>query len=223
MSNEQWIQLVDALRSDDIDRAVDASQTLAEIADATHIPALYTLLQDNDFFVREAAADPLARLEGPRALPLLFQALTRGQQDGHDNDGLSTITADVIEQHQDDVVPLLLAMLRAPRSEERTHAAWALGFVSSDLAREALLLAVTDESADVRATAIGSLSSFKTDRTLDTLIHALADPDAQVRVSAAASLGYLNDRRAIPALRTALHDGAEQVRLFAAYALERLT
>ncbi len=219
---QQWIHLVDALRSDDIDRAVDAAQTLAEIADATHIPALYQLLQDHDFFVREAAADPLARLEGARALPRLFQALRRGRQDGHDNDGLTALTADVIEQHQDDALPVLLAMHRSPSSEERAEAAWALGFVASDLACEALLHAVRDESTAVRSAAIGSLSSCKTGTTREILIQALTDPDEEVRVNAAASLGYLGDQQAVPALQAALHDPEPQVRAFAAYALERL-
>ena len=62
---------------------------LGEITDSSRIPEWERLVQDDDFFVREAAASPLINLEGIEALPLLLESLERGAREGHDNDGLA--------------------------------------------------------------------------------------------------------------------------------------
>ena len=89
MNEGEWDRLIADLRSsDDWDRAVEAARTLGEVADQSRVPDLERLIEDDDFFVREAAAGPLCRLKGLDALPLLLQASERGRLEGHDNDGL---------------------------------------------------------------------------------------------------------------------------------------
>jgi HEAT repeat protein len=223
MTTPAWADiLVDLRAEDDVDRIVQAAAHLDAVADESHVPDLYRLIQDDDWFVREAAAVPLARLEGVRALPLLFRALTRGTQAGHDNDGLGSTIADVLEEHSEACAPLLVSMIADPDPELRAHAAWALGWQPPEIAHMPLLRAAQDSHAQVRASAAGSLSSFKIAGTMEALRSLLGDSDEQVRVSATAALGYLGDRRALPALQAALHDLSERVRSFAQYALEKL-
>jgi HEAT repeat protein len=223
MTTTDWERiLADLHAEDDVDRIVQAAGRLDVIATEAHVPDLYRLIQDNDWFIREAAAEPLARLEGVRALPLLFRALTCGQQQGQDNDGLSTTIVNLMEAHQPECAPLLLAMLQDTEATIRENGAWALGWQPSAIALAPLLKAVRDSDARVRAAAAGSLSSFKVAESVDALIPLLYDSDEQVRVSAAAALGYLGDPYAVPALQSALHDRSERVRSFAQYALDRL-
>ncbi len=218
--SSEWHRLVEDLRSDD--RAVRAASIFGRVADESRVPDLYRLLESDDFFIREAAAEPLARLEGARALPALFTALTRGESEGHDNDGLVATVSDLLEDNPQGVAPLVLQMVSAPEWEQREHAAWALGFLPSDVALEPLLAALRDESPDVRSAAAGSLGSFEGEDVLLPLIECLRDDDKRVRVSAADALGYLGERQAVPALRKALDDPDKDVRLFAAEALRNL-
>lgn len=220
MPLSEWERLVEDLRSDD--RAVRAASVLARVADESRVPDLYRLLGSDDCFVREAAAEPLARLEGARALPALFTALTRGESEGYDNDSLVGIISELLEDNPQGAAPLVLQMVSAPEWKVREHAAWALGFLPSDVALEPLLVALSDESPDVRSAAAGSLGSFEGEDVLLPLIECLRDDDKRVRVSAADALRYLGDRHAVPALREALDDPDNDVRLFAAEALRDL-
>jgi HEAT repeat protein len=223
MTTSEWERILADLRAeDDVDRIVRAAEQLDALADQSHISDLHRLIQDDDWFIRETAAAPLARLEGARALPLLFHALTRGQQQGHDNDGLSTTIVSVLEEHRQACAPLLLSMLADPDPAKRAHAAWGLGWQPPEVACVPLLTALRDPDANVRGAAAGSLGSCKVDGITDALLPLLYDSDEQVRVDVAAALGYRGDTRAIPALQIALHDPSERVRSFAKYALERL-
>lgn len=226
MSQSDWAQLLqDLYNITDIDRTVRASLALAEVANETHTLELYRMLQDESFFIREAAAVPLARLEGIKALPALFQAFARGIQDGHDNDGLNATIADLLEAHQKEAAPILLKMLTKTDDEIRANAAWALGFVASEITAEPLIYALNnDESSKVRSEAAGSLGSFRGNpKVLDELVRAIKDKDEQVCISAISSLGYLGDKRGIPPLQEALKGSTERVREFARYSLQRLT
>jgi bilin biosynthesis protein len=220
----EWERVVSDLRQvEDIDRAVEASFTLARIAGPSRIPDLYDLLEDPDDFVREAAADPLAHLEGIRAIPALFRALTRGIQEGHDNDSLHATLSALLEAHQQQAVLILTEMLNDASSATRANAAWGLGFVSSEASPDVLVGALRDENANVRSAAAASLASFKGDlQAVDSLIGALKDSDEQVRIAAAHALGYGEDKRAVSPLREAQHDPSESVRTFATRALKQL-
>jgi HEAT repeat protein len=225
MSQSDWAQLLqDLYNIADIDRAVKASLALAEVANETHTLELYKLLQDESFFIREAAAVPLARLEGIKALPALFQAFTRGIQDGYDNDGLNATIADLLESHQKEATPILLKMLTETDDEIRANAAWALGFVASEITAEPLMYALNnDESSKVRSAAAGSLGSFSGNpKVVDELVKAIKDKDEQVRISVISSLGYLGDRRGIPPLQEVLKGSSERIGEFVRYALQQL-
>src|SRR5262249_38049886 len=103
MPKQNWSQIIQDLHSNDINRAVRACELISEIADESNVSDLYLMLNDDVFFVREAVATPLARLEGTRALPNLFKAYTRGFQEGHDNDGLSETITHLLKTNQKEV------------------------------------------------------------------------------------------------------------------------
>jgi HEAT repeat protein len=225
MSKTSWSQLIQDLRGEDIDRSVNACQKIYEVADKSHIPELYSLLDDESFYIREAAASPLARLEGIKALPYLFQAYTRGIQDGHDNDGLTTTIADLLEENVKEIAPLLVEMLQSPNSETRFNAAWALGFTASQIKPNILLdLLETENNPKVRSAIIGSLSSFtgSTD-VAEKLLSLLNEQDEEARIDVISSLGYLGNKMAIAPLKDLLKETtSSRIREFTNYALKNL-
>lgn len=224
MPDELWSQLVNDLRnSADMKRAVKAAKAISKVATVAHIPMLYDLLQDASFWVREVAAEPLARLEGIKALPALFQALTQGELDGHDNDGLSFCIIELVEADKTAAAPVLLEMLSSTDAERRSQALWALGFVASEIPADALLAALSDPDERVCGDAAGSLASFKDDpRVVDALLNCLNDGNQYVRDCVVSALGYLGDKRALEPLKALQKDTPESSRRFLAYALQQL-
>ncbi len=206
MRTAGWNQWIRDLYSEDVDRAVRACEEISQTADETNISDLYSLLEDDNFFIREAAAYPIARLEGVRALPALFRAYTRGIQDGHDNDGMSEAIGDLLEKNQKAALPLLENMLLDDGKDVRANAAWALGFVAEQIAPAILMnLLEKENDLDVRLAAIGSLGSFDGyPEVVDILISLLDDSNEQVLVSAIFSLSYMGDKRAIAPLNSSL-------------------
>jgi HEAT repeat protein len=225
MSKTNWSQLIEDLRGEDIERLVNAYQKIYEVADESHVPELYSLLNDESFVVREAAASPLARLEGVKALPYLLQAYTRGFQDGHDNDGLTATITDLLDDMSEEVAPLLLEMLHSEESETRANAAWALGFTASQIKPNVLLdLLESENNPKVRLAVIGSLSSFTgSSEVAEKLISLLSDTDEQVRINVISSLGYLDNQIAIAPLKEILKETInDRIREFTEYALKNL-
>jgi HEAT repeat protein len=225
MGNSHWVQLIRDLHGENVDRAVHACEEISETADETDIPELYSLLEDDSFFIREAAAFPLTRLEGVRALPALFRAFTRGIQDGHDNDGMCVAIGDLLEENQQAALPLLENMLLDEDKDVRANAAWALGYVAEQISPGILLSLLENESdLEVRLATIGSLDSFNGyPEVVDKLISLLSEANEQVLIAAISSLGYLGDKRAIAPLKIILQKTASsEIRRFAKYSIKQL-
>ena len=133
MSENDWDDIVTLLRDlGDVDRAVAAGQRLQAMATAEDVPRLLALLKDDSFFVREAAAWPLSDLGTTEALPQLLEALHRGFQEGHDNDGLSAALADLAELKPHEASLELKEILKAGPSHLREHAIWLLEFCKNE-------------------------------------------------------------------------------------------
>src|SRR5262245_30959652 len=111
-----WDRIIADLHDvEDVDRAVAACEALDKAADESWLPRLHRLLAEGrDFFVREAAAAPIARLEGLRALPQLLHALHLGEQEGHDNDGLVCLITGLVSDNPEEAAPALRQMIRDP-------------------------------------------------------------------------------------------------------------
>src|SRR5262245_62085550 len=178
----EWDRIVADLHNVfDVDRAVKACDALDKAADESWLPRLHRLLaKDGSFFVREAAAVPIARLEGLRALPNLLHALKLGEDDGHDNDGLVAVISDLVSANPEEAAPILLQMIRSRSERKRSNAAWLWGFAAEALTAEPLLKLLNDSSAQVRSSAIGSLPSCKgREDVFDGLVNALEDPNEE--------------------------------------------
>ena len=221
----EWDRIVADLHNVfDVDRAVKACETLDRVASESWLPRLHRLLtKDKSFFVREAAAYPVARLEGLRALPKLLHALKLGEDDGHDNDGLVAVISDVVSAHPEEEAPILLQMIRSRSERKRSDAAWLWGFAAEALTPEPLIKLLDDSSSRVRSGAIGSLPSFKgREDVFAGLVNALQDEDEEVRCAAVSSLGYFGDKRAKSPLRMLYYDSSESVRHMIEYAIEQI-
>lgn len=126
----EWDRLIADLEAtgEDTDRAVAACEALDKAADTSWLPRLYELLATGrDFFAREAAAGPIARLEGSRALPQLLHALELGKAEGHDNDGLNSVIVTLIEADPEQATIALRQLLQVPSEYQRAAAADLLG------------------------------------------------------------------------------------------------
>ena len=219
-----WSQLIKDLRSDNVDRFNDAWKKLSELADETTVPVLYLLLNDESISVRETAANMLSRLDGAKALPLIFQAYTRGFREGYENEGMTKIIVDLLEENQEDVTPLLLDMLNSKDSDTLQNAAWALGFVSSQISPTPLIELINNNTNfKVRATATASLGSFKGyPEVFDQLVLLLKDSDFYVKDSAVIALGNLGEKRAVGLLQEMKKEASEIEQMSIHFALEKL-
>ena len=115
--------------SRDVAAACEAAKELYDNSRLEDRHALLTLLQHDDFFVREAAAWPLCSLGVTTALPQLFVAFQRGFNDVHDNDGFSTAVIEMASLHKESTRLALEEILTAgddPSSVK--HAQWLLEF-----------------------------------------------------------------------------------------------
>jgi HEAT repeat protein len=125
MNEQEWIEIVQALGASDIDSAVDAAERLDVRASVDDVPRLLTLLRNEDFFIREAAAWPLCHLTGHLVLKELFAAYQLGFEQGHDNDGF---TAALLDMDLAKAKKPLGALLEIGDEIEKSHAAWLLEF-----------------------------------------------------------------------------------------------
>jgi hypothetical protein len=128
MNPSAWIEIVDGLKSRDVDTCVAAASRLHAEADAGDISDLLALLESDDFFVREAAAWPLAELAGPTVLPQLFRAYQRGFDEGHDNDGFTTALMEIPALFPNETAAALARVVATSADPTRGHALWLLEF-----------------------------------------------------------------------------------------------
>ena len=128
MSPSEWQRVVKALHNVESDYlAVDAAAELQAKATIEDVPMLLDLLDDQSFFVREAAAWPLSDLGVVEALPMLLDAYQRGLDEGHDNDGFSAALADLVEA-KPDASRLRLDFLAHEGRPGSKHVQWLLQF-----------------------------------------------------------------------------------------------
>src|SRR5688572_3538313 len=121
----KWDRIIaDVQNTDDTDGALAACAALDRAADRSRLPHLYSLLKGgSNFFVREAAAVPVARLDGLRALSHLLEAMRLGGKEGHDNDGMCSLISDVVSENPRAAAPILTEMIRGRSAQRRADAA----------------------------------------------------------------------------------------------------
>ena len=128
MEHTDWLSIVSGLSNPDVNTCVNAAARLRAEAGKADIPRLLELLGSNDFFIREAAAWPLAELEGPKVLVELLLAYQRGFDESHDNDGFTAALLEIPALHPKETRPSLERILEVAQDPMRGNAAWLLEF-----------------------------------------------------------------------------------------------
>jgi HEAT repeat protein len=129
MTEEEWDDLNRRLRNrDDTEVAVAAAQQLQEVATRDDLPKLMEMLNDEDSFLREAAAWPVSELAGPASLETLLAAYQRGMDEGHDNDGLAAALIGLVEKQPEASRETLQRLAGSGDKAKRDNAQWLLEF-----------------------------------------------------------------------------------------------
>ncbi len=129
MEHDRWLALVEALSDQDVNACVTAVESIHAEATADDIPKLLKLLEDENFFVREAAAWPLAWLAGPSVLPQLLVAYQRGFDQGHDNDGSTGALLEIPALFPAEAKASLESLASSSDQPTLGHARWLLEFL----------------------------------------------------------------------------------------------
>lgn len=127
-----WTEIVSALDAPSLEVCAAAASRLHAEAAAEDIPNLLALLKSGDFFVREAAAWPLAELAGPAVLGELLVAYQRGFDEGHDNDGFTAALLEIPALFPDEARASLASIIAAAAEPMRGHAQWLLEFCQGE-------------------------------------------------------------------------------------------
>ena len=189
--------------------AVDSQGTARSQGNETAIPALVSVLSDEDVNVRLAAVEALGNLQDPRAVDALVQAL-RNDTDARVREAAAESLGEIDSPR---AIPGLTAALGAERvAAVRAKIAWALGEIDDPRALDALTAAVRDTSVEVRRQVVWAIGEIQSAEGIPALTTAAKDADAEVRKNAIEGLGEIQDKRALPVLEAALRDADVEVR-----------
>lgn len=204
-------------------------------------------LQNGEAASRSLAAERLALLGDPRAVPPLIEVFSTAK----DVPVRISAAAALGTLKDRRAVEALVTATNAPAREVRVAAVTALGLIADHTSSDALLAAAKDPdqgvrdaalvalaalgisverlSADItnpnwqtRVAAITMLARLGDAKSTPLLVNALKDSDIRVRAEAARTIGVMGDQRAFEGLNGALKDASADVRIEATYALGRL-
>jgi len=182
----------------------------------TAVPALLSVLKDEDAAVRLAAVQSLGNLSDPRAVDALVQAL-KTDTDPQVREAAAEALGEIDSPR---AVPGLIAALGSEKvGAVRAKIAWALGEIEDKRAVEALGGVVRDPDAEVRRQAVWALGELESAAAVPLLIPALKDADAETRKQAAWALGEIQSKDAVEALASVTKDADVEVRKQAVWAL----
>jgi HEAT repeat protein len=118
------------------------------------------------------------------------------------------------------IVDILLKAMRDTNPKIRSDAIFAFNWIKSDRAIYPLILALNDDSSDVRWSALRALLTIKPDNIVELLVRlTLIDNEEQIREFAVENINELKFQEALPLFRDALHDPDKIIRSNAAFAL----
>ncbi|GET40636.1 HEAT repeat domain-containing protein [Microseira wollei] len=181
------------------------------------VEKLQQALNDEDWYVREKAAEALGNIGNPQAVPALIAALK-------DKDSFSrTNAAEALGNiGNPQAVDALIAALNYEDWFVRIKAGEALGKIGNPQAVDVLMSALNHEDMSVSMNAAEALGKIDNLQAVDALMLALNDEDQDVRRKAAEVLGKIGNSQAVDALMVALNDEDQDVRTNAAEALGKI-
>jgi len=208
----------------------------------TAVPALLSVLRDENAAVRLAAVQSLGNLSDPRAVDALVQALKTdtdpevreaaaealGEIDSPravpgliaalGSEKVGAVRAKIawalgeIDDKRSGAVEALGAVVRDPDAEVRRQAVWALGELEAATAVPMLIPALKDADTETRKQAAWALGEIQSKDAVEALTPVTKDADVEVRKQAVWALGNIEDKRALPALEAAVRDANVEVR-----------
>jgi HEAT repeat protein len=214
---------------------------LGKIGSENAVEPLITALGDQDWRVRNRAADALGNIGSERAVEPLITAL------GDENRGVHEIAVWALGNiGSEKATEALIAVLGHGNWSVymRKSAVEALGKIGSERAIEPLITALGDENRGVRESAVEALGNIASERAVEPLIDILEHGNWSVymrnravkplidvlehrnwsvmRYRAAAALGNIGSEKAVEPLITALGDEDRGVRYSALEALRKI-
>jgi len=173
------------------------------------VPALLSVLRDENAAVRLAAIESLGQLSDPRAIDALVQAL-RTDTDARVREAAAQSLGEIDNAR---AVPGLIAALGSEKvAAVRAKIAWALGEIDDPRAVEALGAAVKDSEVEVRRQAAWALGELEAPSATPLLVPLLKDSDVEARKQAAWAIGQTKGGDAVEALSSAIKDSDKEVR-----------
>jgi HEAT repeat protein len=196
-----------------------AARMLGKIGLVSVCPALVQALADphEDVTVRAAAAEAVAQIRDPRALPILCEAL------GAQREAAAPCVAEALVGFGRAAVGALAGMLDDARAPARIWAARVLGRIGDPAATLPLAERLADAHAGARSAAAEALGRIGDPRSARALAcTALGDPAPAVRAQAVLALAHAGNEEAVSSLVLALGDADPATRSRAVEALAAL-
>jgi HEAT repeat protein len=205
-------------------------------------------LKDDDFDVRETAANALGRIGGERAIEHLIPLLNDDDSDVRETAanvlggiGGERVIEYLIPLLNDDeyyviwgaanalgriggerVIEYLIPLLKDNECEVRETAANALGRIGDEGAIEHLIPLLKDDNSGVKREVADAFGEIGGEKAIEYLVPLLNDDDSGVRETAANALGRIGGERVIEYLIPLLKDNECEVRETAANTLVRI-
>ena len=157
------------------------------------VPALLSVVRDENATVRLAAVQALGQQGDPRAIDALGEAL-RTDTDARVREAAASALGEIDSPR---AVPALVAALGSERvTAVRAKIAWALGEIDDTRAVDALTSALRDQAVEVRRQATWALGELESAEAVPALITVLRDSDLETRKQAAWALGEIESPEA---------------------------
>ena len=124
--NEMW----SSAAAQNVEQTLEAFDRVKQASTRADLPTLLNYMRSDtsDFWLRELLSEPICHFGGCEVLPELFDALQKGFDEGHDNDGFCHRLMEIAWEHPVACKQRLLALLSMPDYKHRQSAEWLLEF-----------------------------------------------------------------------------------------------
>ncbi|MGE5892878.1 MAG: HEAT repeat domain-containing protein [bacterium] len=188
------------LKSDNIEKRLQAVESLRDRRDPESLGVLIEAMKDESWRVRKTATDVLQNQFRPD--DYINGVLSLLAID--DNAGARNSAIDLLITMGKPAIPYLIEAFRTDNHDVRKFVIDVIGEITDKRALPLLLGALKDADENVKASAVEHLGKLKEPTVVDALIEILRGDDIWTAYPAADALGRICDRKALPALVQAL-------------------
>lgn len=196
--------LLDLKQGSSWSKRANAAERLGNIGHSKAILPLVQLIQnqDEDWGVKNIAIKALGKIKDDQAIPHLIKGL------GLPDQSTSPLLSDILVSFGKQALkPIIMTLSTSKLESQRFWCAYILKQMKDSEAIPALLSALTDPVAKVRAQAARALGALNANEAILALNRALLeDPDPLVRNATAEALGALADDKSLVTLMAGLAD-----------------